>query len=437
MVTSALRCSSVVIAEFSTATEWSPIGWNLGPLPLQFPGQERGAVDRADRTSRFEYFSSRVSSCLFPNDSRWWTVLNGPQIAGLRPAFAEVILPRSGTRSRNLGYVIVHVSGNPVSPMDYHRSLNVIREDLTAVVPGLPPLVNGSGQAAHLTFVNAPPSIAPPLAENLEMPVLTQLAWTVASQWSGTASTYPTNQELTELHSSGGFIEVSRRATFAVVPEGIGLATLDASSSNDPFDQWITDDLPERTFANFVQFQAHTYFADVLLLIVQQRSGLNAIADAFGTVAQAEPRIDDLEELQRDFSAFRAEVWWHQISDQQTANRLLNAAQRTFHLSELLTEVAEELDYMSTQIQTHAAALTSSAIALLSLVLVPLTVGVGLAAALVPSTWSWPWKTVIYLSTIPLSIAAALAGAALLPGYLGFLRQMVRSGKRRVHSTER
>ena len=99
-------------------------------------------------------------------------------------------------------------------------------------------------------------------------------------------------------------------------------------------------------------------------------------------------------------------------------------------MSELLTEVAEELDYMSTQIQTHAAALTSSAIALLSLVLVPLTVGVGLAAALVPSTWSWPWKTVIYLSTIPLSIAAALAGAALLPGYLGFLRQMVRSGKR-------
>ena len=153
-----------------------------------------------------------------------------------------------------------------------------------------------------------------------------------------------------------------------------------------------------------VQFQAHTVLVDCFALGMLQRAGLNAIADSFAAMADTKPRLSKIFALDEEFASFKAFVWRHHITEEETANRVLRAYQIRHALDDLLDEVSQDLGHYASQIQTLSTARSSAAVTILTVTLFPLTVLLSVATAVVPGDASWWEKCLLFSASVPLAL---------------------------------
>jgi hypothetical protein len=137
------------------------------------------------------------------------------------------------------------------------------------------------------------------------------------------------------------------------------------------------------------------------------------------------PRLSKVFALDKEFASFKAFVWWHQITEEETANRVLRAYQIRHALDDLLGEVSRDLGHYASQIQTLSTARSSAAVTVLTVTLFPLTVLLGVAAAVVPGSASWWEKCLLYGASVPLSLLVGLGILSTMGGYLQFLRDVL------------
>ena len=426
------RGSFVVIGELEGNRGIDFTAWHPGPLPLRFGQIGSGQPFAIDRKTRSDYFSARVVDRLYPEGQRFWKVARSDgDVTELR--FIEVVYFHEGGSDKASYYVMLHASltGSALFALtslvsDVRKSfLNIAVLEL---IPGAQDQFELELRRTYsLSTALIPAGSKSTIPDIDEWTPPEQVAWALASRWSGSASTAPPQAALDRVDQSGGLIRAKRNVAIVVDRNGAGVAIADSPDADDPFTEWVASRAPKHgSLADFTQLQVHTYFTDCFLLALQQASGLNSIADSFAAISDRRPRLRDLGRIEARYSLFKTRVWRHQVTEESTANELLAVFQRQHGLDDLLGEVDRDLNYLSAQIQTEAAARSGSAVMMLTLVLFPLTIAIAIITSLIsPSMGAWE-KLLAYLVTIPLSLAIALVITLLIPRYFEFLRDVFR-----------
>jgi hypothetical protein len=241
--------------------------------------------------------------------------------------------------------------------------------------------------------------------------------------------TYPDQKELSRLSDDPTFFEPASGLAVAVDHDGAAIVVdLDRDSETDVFGTWARGEPAELASgaAASVQFQAHTVLVDCFVLGMLQRAGLNGIADSFAAMADSQPRLANVLALEKEFASFKAFVWWHHVTQEETANRVLRAYQIRHGLDDFLAEVARDLGQYSSQIQTLSAARSSAAVTILTVTLVPLTVLLAIIVAVLPSDYPWWAKCLALGASVPLALLVGIGVLSFMKGYLEFLRDVIR-----------
>ena len=404
--------SIALLCEYNSEVSPDLNDWQEGPLPLSLR-QPQGSTLTSDTQGRLSYFSARVGSTLFPSRRRHWRRRD--------EGFAELIAPTQGGKTY---IVIVH------SPLGDHHSVDDAAACVTHAAEGLNNLVG------EMLFPRIPPQ------QRTQARRTYWLVFAAASHPSGRASleplsmalmfsrgssVVPDQDELMRLTAEGSLFEPDLGLAVAVEHDGAAIVVDVDGAVPNSFEWWSQGEPadPSLSAAPAVQFQAHTVLVDCFALGMLQRAGLNAIADSFAAMADVQPRLSKVFALDKDFASFKAFVWWHHITEEETANRVLRAYQIRHALDDLLDEVSRDLGHYASQIQTLSTARSSAAVTILTVTLFPLTVLLSFATALVPQGASWWEKCLLFGASVPLSLLIGVGVLSTMKGYLQFLRDVL------------
>jgi hypothetical protein len=238
---------------------------------------------------------------------------------------------------------------------------------------------------------------------------------------------------ISDLRGQGARVNLTKDIVIIIAHDGCSMVGIsDLMEDPDPFDNWLHRDaaVGDSTSITFSELLWHSVFVDCILLGMQQRSGLNRIADRFAGLTDHRPRISEMLSLEQSFAEFKAAVWWHQVTEERAANQVLRAFQREHSLDDLLTELGRDLSHYSDQVQTLNVARSSAAITVLSLTLLPITVLLYIFQSILPSNASDFLRVCVYLASVPIALMVALGIASVMPGYLELLHDIVRRDKR-------
>jgi hypothetical protein len=418
------RGSLVVIQECQIRGTISLAEWSDGPLPLSVTNGD-GIETRSGETERLDYFSHRVAAALYPAGRRRWRhFANG---------FLEVLAPAENLPDSTY-LVIWHQSLGD----SYEASiagddvLNAIEAMQTLVAPAM------TVERECLRVVRSFYMVSGVIDEFARgvLPSQYDDTWTIPEQYAWRLATLinsefgdtPPLDEMSNLKRNRARVNLTKDLLVIVEHDGCSLVGVtDEHESPDPFESWLAgDSAHDDSQLTFVELEWHTIFLDCFLLGILQRSGLNRIADQFAGLTDHQPRVSEMLKLERSFAEFKAAVWWHQVTEERAANQVLRAFQREHSLDDLLAELGRDLSHYSDQIQTLSVARSSAALTVLSLTLLPITVILYIIQSVVPANWGDLLRIGAFLLSVPIALALAMGLAALIPGYLELLRDVIR-----------
>jgi hypothetical protein len=409
-------------------------GWTAGPAPFRYPGASTKVAGQIDSV---RFLSPRVRSAIYDDSVRRWTV-SGRLILEIIPL--PTTSPRGPSSSTHV--LIVHGQLDPEALARGGLSLH-IRATVDAALEHL--TVIAQGHRFHLIFVIDRPERGRQVRSDLSpRPAYDKtravLAWQVATMRD---TDEPADGTLDRLAADRHLIEPTRDVAVLVTHGGIGVVVTDALTPGEslPFASWLDQSGEESSDVQLsgdstvgpvahVQWNVHTTLADSVLLGLLQRAGLNALADRMASVASRNANVDTLRDLELVFGRFKAAVWWHNISEEETVNVVLRAMRDQHGMDDLFAEVTDGLNSYAQRVQGASTALAGAAVTILTLTLFPVTVAVALAAALVPDSASTTVKILAFVACVPVSLLSGLGVAAIIPGYLKFLSSTFRSRDR-------
>jgi hypothetical protein len=408
-----LLASIALFCEFQSETPPDLREWHDGPLPVALQ-QRGGPTLTSDAEGRLSYFAARVGPTLYPIGRRHWR--HRPE------GFAEVIAPAPG------GHTYVVVVHNPLGT-DLTVEDAVVRiahetESLNELVGGMffpqvaPDHRGHTRRAFWLVFAAASHARTGASIDSAS----------AALMLSRGTSVPPDRHELDRVAAEGSLFEPDPGLVVAVEHDGAALVVdIGSDVPVDSFEPWSRQEPvdPTASLAISEQFQAHTVLVDCFALGMLQRAGLNAIADSFAAMADTKPRLSKVFALDEEFASFKAFVWRHHITEEETANRVLRAYQIRHALDDLLDEVSQDLGHYASQIQTLSSARSSAAVTILTVTLFPLTVLLSVATALVPDDASWWEKCLLFGASVPLALLIGVGILSTMKGYLQFLRDVL------------
>jgi len=418
------RGSLIVIQECLVLGTISLTEWSDGPLPLSVTNGE-GIETRSGETERLDYFSHRIASALYPVGRRKWRhFANG---------FLEVLAPAENVPDST--YLVVwHRSLGDIyeASIAADEVLNTIETMQSLVAPAM--ALNAESLKVIRSFYMVSGVIDEfalgvlPSQYNDVWTIPEQYAWRLATLINSEFGDTPPLDEISNLRRNGARVNLTNDLLIMVEHDGCSLVGVaDADESPDPFESWLAgESAHDDSQLTFVELEWHTIFLDCFLLGILQRSGLNRIADQFAGLTDHQPKISEMLKLERSFAEFKAAIWWHQVTEERAANQVLRAFQREHSLDDLLAELGRDLSHYSDQIQTLSVARSSAALTVLSLTLLPITVILYIIQSVVPANSGDFLRIGAYLLSVPIALVLAFGLAALIPGYLELLRDVVR-----------
>lgn len=437
-----LRSSYAVLREFHLDAVPVLTEWGSGPLPLAFAGARQHDKLSMDKVTRLSYFADRIGTSLY--DARYWRTFDTTTDAGTRRWLLELLLVDAWLSSDVRCIFVAHcdVVAGPVSSVaSAVRDTAPILADLFEASTGVRPKDNESGgdRVFSVCFSLIDERAARPLPDDYSTwETKEQVAWCTACKWPGTTSSLPSRREIEDLRSQGCVLNPLRRLSMVVHHNGAGIVATTSNAATNVFPHWTAGEAsPGKGNNEYAELQVHTLFVDCFIVGLLQRAGLNGIADRFSLMANHRPRVHEMMDLERAFAEFKSAIWWHQVTEESTANDLLRAFQTQYRLDDMLAEVGRDIAHYSGQIQTLSNARGTAAVTVLTIVIVPLTVLCYLVTSLLPASASGVQKTLAFLGTVPASLFVGLGVAALIPGYVSFLRDVFFAGDRRSGSASK
>ncbi|NNN22714.1 MAG: hypothetical protein HKL80_12025 [Acidimicrobiales bacterium] len=405
-------------------------GWNAGVLPLHIGETtfDRETIDENYNERDSRNLSSRVDAALYSAENRYWKQDQG--------CLLELVSMPVGNKSKwaPSHLLIIHAPfGQPAVISDLKTLINKTTSDCLAIFQNpelgrsfnfIAGLVNNSFWKVRNTGNNEKTDYF-----DYERSLL---AW----QLSTLRSDDPPIGELAKLNQGNNLIEPTADITLLINHDGAALVfSDDIINSANPFESWLQGETAEDNSSNVIQWHLHTTLTDCILLGMLQRSGLNSLADQLASLSTGSPDINILLSLQEAFAKFKASIWWHHVSEEETGNLVLHAYQSKHKLEDLFDEVSQDLTLYTSQVQALSSVLSSAAVTILTLTLFPLTFLLGLVSGVTPSSTNIFVKAILYLLCVPLSLGVGFTVAAFIPNYLPFLRSIFKSKHRADSST--
>jgi hypothetical protein len=413
-----LTGSAVQIVEVECLNTDFLADWKNGPAPFNFStsaNQEiKGDIDNSAR-----YLSKRVHQALYDPSLRQWN--------RIEQAIIEMIplVSRGDEYDIVTHLAVIHVGLLACRNVEeVLTQLDSVTSDILTKID-----VNCRGRSYSLVCLLNMNFPALNIGSNVNLGFDQQralLAWQISTF---RPEDEPPIGELERLFTSRQLLEPTSDMTLLVHHDGASLVLSDEpdDEGNAPFGSWLECGFPQPTVSAQVQWHLHTTLTDSILLGMLQRLSLNTLANRIANATTKTPDVNTMTSLQSAFGNFKGSLWWRHVSEEETVNLVLQAFRARHGLDDLFTEVDDALNQYSEHLQGISAALSSAAVTILTLTLFPLTVTVALITALVPGSADSVVKIIAYLCSVPISLATGFAVAALIPGYLAFLRSTFKS----------
>jgi hypothetical protein len=378
--------------------------WPEGPLPLSHEGIH------ADTASRSTYYPPRTTRVLYgtPGHPRRWHKAMHHQVGDLLIIGIEAL--RLHEKPDAEGLIMVHLQARNPDALTVVRTLagrdtTHLREyDPHRLLEGQIHL--SSAAPFTITFITPQGRRLPRLYPRVRYAV-----WPVADQWLWALASRTNYADHPPDTRNPGRPEEERIRLSAdwcgmVLRDGMALV------GTRP-DQGRTD-----PFYNHARLYSHTLYLDAIVLALLQLQGINELEDALAVAINGSTAMNELE---RQITLFRHELWWQHLSTHGVPNQILGAFHRQHRLPERFEQVLAEINDFNRLARDDETRHVNNALVLFTVVTVP----AGIALALLQVIGSKdPW-----LFTTVLATCAIVTGLLLLtrPARLG-----LRSIRRRL-----
>lgn len=349
-------------------------GWRPGPTPFTFGGVA------ADQASRMTYFDERIQSALFEDDNgllrfhREVEQSEYPEIPGFTPIAIELL--RAPYLLSHDNVVVVHAQLDQDELFSILTSLRHVDPDGPNVANQLIASLVGPvlseplprqriGTMLFATIRSALPNVFPDAYSD----------WTDEEQWLWLLST---GIPFEEYPPDVGLWEEIRRQRLELSADWSCLVLRDGTA----FLGCRPDLGSEDPFFRSAELYFHSIYTDIRLLGLQQKRGIDALADSLARLADPTSDPLALRSLSSSSARFRNIYWWPHLSNHKFPNDFLAAFQDQHKLKALHEQVLKELDDYSRQVQTAAASRTSALLGLISIVGLPLALVFGFSRTL-------------------------------------------------------